>query len=97
MSSREQRLDFDDEARRLYARINLDRFATNKTAFYSDTDAIYRHPTSGGTIYVGNKNAAENLPYLKSLGIKRVVNCTHGFSKIPDFHPGITKYQTSFL
>lgn len=83
-------LDFDEEATKLYARINIDRSASRTTVFYSDTDAIYKHKKSGGTIYVGNKNAASNLSYLRSLGITKVVNCTHGESKIPDFHAGIT-------
>lgn len=32
----------------------------------------------GGIIYVGNQTAAENITYLKSMGITHVVNCTYG-------------------
>lgn len=46
-----------------------------------------------GTIYVGNQTAAENLSLLRAHGIKRVVNCTFGESKIPNYHAGKLDYH----
>ena len=95
-------LDFDAEARALWARLNLDP-ATRTTGHWNALDSIYRHPVGGGIIFVGNQTAAENFSVLRlveipkylthylnlpfrSHGITRVVNCTHGESKIPDYH-----------
>ena len=80
-------LDFDEEARKLWERLNLDP-ESRTGGQWNPTDPIWRHPTGGGTIYVGNQTAAENLPFLQSLGITRVVNCTTGASRIPNFHEG---------
>ena len=80
-------LDFDEEARKLWERLNLDP-ESRTGGQWNPTDPIFRHPTGGGTIYVGNQTAAENLPFLQSLGITRVVNCTTGASRIPNFHEG---------
>lgn len=86
-------LDFDEEARKLWERLNLDP-ASRTGGQWNPTDPIFRHPTGGGTIYVGNQTAAENLPFLQSLGITRVVNCTTGASRIPNFHEGRLLYYT---
>ena len=80
-------LDFDEEARKLWTKLNLDP-ESRTGGQWNPTDPIYRHPTGGGTIYVGNQTAAENFAYLQSLGITRVVNCTSGASRIPNFHEG---------
>lgn len=63
-SSDGQMLDFDDEARALWARLNLDYDARNKGS-WNPTDPIFCHPTGNGKIFVGNQTAAENLTYLR--------------------------------
>lgn len=57
-------LDFDDEARALWDRLNLDP-SSRKAGLWNPLDSIWRHPEGGGTIYVGNQTAAENLTLLK--------------------------------
>lgn len=57
-------LDFDDEARALWDRLNLDP-TSRKAGLWNPLDSIWRHPEGGGTIYVGNQTAAENLTLLK--------------------------------
>ncbi len=59
-----QMLDFDDEARALWERLNLDPNA-RKFGQWNPIDSIWRHPVGGGTIYVGNQTAAENLTLLR--------------------------------
>lgn len=86
-------LDFDDEARRLWARLNLEPDASSR-GLWNNVDPIYKHPTGNGIIYVGNQTAAENLSFLKTLNITHVVNCTYGQSKIPNFHEKRLKYYT---
>jgi hypothetical protein len=78
-------IDFDAEARALWERLNLDS-KSRTTGQWNALDAIFKHPTGGGIIYVGNQTAAESYTILRSRGITRVVNCTHGESKIPDYH-----------
>lgn len=87
-----KKLDFDEEARKLWEKLNLDPNSLNR-GLWNHVDPIYKHP-SGGTIYVGNQTAAENLSFLKSLNITHVVNCTYGHSKIPNFHEKHLKYYT---
>eukprot|EP00428_Durinskia_dybowskii_P062393 CAMPEP_0170375190 /NCGR_PEP_ID=MMETSP0117_2-20130122/11029_1 /TAXON_ID=400756 /ORGANISM="Durinskia baltica, Strain CSIRO CS-38" /LENGTH=193 /DNA_ID=CAMNT_0010630249 /DNA_START=141 /DNA_END=722 /DNA_ORIENTATION=- len=84
-------LDFDDEARALWDKLNLDP-SSRKAGLWNPLDSIWRHPEGGGTIYVGNQTAAENLTLLKAHGITHVVNCTFGESKIPNFHVGKLNY-----
>lgn len=57
-------LNFDDEAHALWARLNLDP-NTKKGEQWNPTDPIYKHPTGGGTIYVGNQSAAGDLNMLR--------------------------------
>jgi hypothetical protein len=84
-------LDFDAEAKALWARLNIDPTSV-KGGLYNPMDPIWRHPTGGGTIYVGNQGAAQSLDFLRSNGITHVVNCTSGPSKIPNYHEGALKY-----
>ena len=56
-------LDFDEEARKLHARLNLDVRAPTRE--WRHADAIYKHPTGKGIIYVGNQSIAENYTLLK--------------------------------
>lgn len=92
MSQQQRRmLDFDAEARNLWARLNLDPMS-RPSGQWNPLDSIYRHPTGGGTIYVGNQMAAENLTLLRTHNISHVVNCTFGESKIPDYHLGKLQY-----
>jgi hypothetical protein len=63
-SSEKGNLDFDEEARALWARLNLD-YNNRSSSVWSPADPIWRHPGGEGYIYVGNQAAAENLTYLK--------------------------------
>lgn len=71
-------MDFDEEARNLWTRLNLDPATKKGSDHWNPTDPIWRHPTGGGTIYVGNQTAAQDIGMLRALGITSVVNCTHG-------------------
>lgn len=58
-----EELNFDDEARALWNRLNLD-YNNRGSGYWNPTDPIWKHPTGGGVIYVGNQTAAENISYL---------------------------------
>ena len=60
MGMRRQELDFDDEAKKLFARLNLDANGSGRPGSYNPMDPIYRDPTTGGVIFVGNQTAAQN-------------------------------------
>jgi hypothetical protein len=83
--------DFDEEARNLWARLNLDP-KTKGGDQWNALDAIYRHATGGGSIYVGNQTAAQDINILSRHNITHVVNCTHGDSGIPCYHKGKLRY-----
>jgi hypothetical protein len=57
-------IDFDAEAHSLWARLNLDP-DSRSTGQWNPLDPIFKHPTGGGVIYVGNQSAAENIHLLK--------------------------------
>lgn len=59
---------------------------------WNDIDSIYKHPIGKGTIFVGNKIAAENLTLLKQLKVTRVINCTFDNLNVPNFHEKHFKY-----
>lgn len=59
---------------------------------WNDMDAFYKHPIGKGTIFVGNKIAAENLSLLKQLKVTRVINCTFDNLSVPNFHEKHFKY-----
>ena len=90
-TERKTDLDFDAEARLLWAKLNLD-LGSHQRGQWNAIDPIWKHPTTNGTIYVGNQSAAESLALLNSVGITSVVNCTAGESKIPNFHEGSLRY-----
>mmetsp|Transcript_21712 Transcript_21712/g.39856 ORF Transcript_21712/g.39856 Transcript_21712/m.39856 type:complete len:363 (+) Transcript_21712:47-1135(+) len=75
-------LDFDEEARKLWARLNLDPNAISGGQ-YNALDPIWRHPSSGATLYVGNQTAAKSLALLQQHHITNVVNCT---DSMPLYH-----------
>ena len=52
---------------------------------FNNLDAIYRHPETKGTIFVGNQSAAQSLELLKKYKITRIVNCTDNMA---NFHEG---------
>ncbi|CAK0899170.1 unnamed protein product, partial [Prorocentrum cordatum] len=88
-------LDFDDEARKLWARLNLDPSQVSGGQ-YNALDPLWRHPQSGGTFFVGNQTAASQLKSFHSLPsnfhITHVVNCTDSMPLYHDRPDGPIKY-----
>ena len=81
-------MDYDDEARKLFASLGLDTSGVGKCNIYNPMDAIYRD-AGGGTLYVGNNTAAQNAADLKRHGVTHVVNCT---DNLPLYHEGTFRY-----
>ncbi|KAL3935365.1 MAG: hypothetical protein SGBAC_009109 [Bacillariaceae sp.] len=86
------RVDFDDEGRKLLARVHLlneteqrlpqdGAAATVARRFRSFSNPIYKDPKTGGTIHVGNYMAAESLDSLNAMSpspCRRIVYCLDG-------------------
>eukprot|EP00050_Salpingoeca_kvevrii_P011502 m.15770 g.15770 ORF g.15770 m.15770 type:complete len:248 (+) comp3459_c0_seq1:826-1569(+) len=74
-------LDFDEEARKIFANLNLPPDGGAATPLragssrYRDADAVWQHPRGGGRVYIGNLSIAQNKAGLQQLGITHVVNC----------------------
>jgi len=75
-------VDFDDEARKLWAQLNLDPSVITGGQ-YNAVDALWQHPETRAVFYVGNQTAASNLPLLQKHNITHVVNCT---DNMPNYH-----------
>lgn len=71
----EKRADYDEEARRLFARLNLPPDGTNaRGSQYNDADIVYKHP-NGACFFIGNQSIASNKEQLTRLKIFKIVNC----------------------
>ena len=78
--------DYSAEARKLFATLG-----EGDSASYHDMDALWRDPTTGGIIFVGNESAARGpLSYFKAADITHVVNAT---DDLPNFCDGGVKYM----
>ncbi|EKX45897.1 hypothetical protein GUITHDRAFT_152598 [Guillardia theta CCMP2712] len=73
--------DFDEEAQKIFASLGLGKEGSSSR--YNSCDPIWKHPRTGGTIYVGNVEAASNMDILKNKNISHVVNCT---DNMPLYH-----------
>mmetsp|Transcript_91153 Transcript_91153/g.174858 ORF Transcript_91153/g.174858 Transcript_91153/m.174858 type:complete len:391 (+) Transcript_91153:57-1229(+) len=74
--------DFDEEARKLWSRLNLDPNMSTGSP-YNALDPVWRNPETGGTLYVGNEVAAKSIALLEKHKVSHVVNCT---DSIPNYH-----------
>ena len=71
-----KQLDFDDEARKLFKKLNLpDDPVKDNMGFSREPDAVYQHPTSGAKFYIGDEMCAQDLKLLTKLKIFHIVNC----------------------
>lgn len=82
-------MDYDDEARKLFATLGLDASGAGNSRSYNPMDPIYRDTSTGGTVFVGNNTAAQNLAELQRSGVTHVVNCT---DNLPLYHEGQLTY-----
>lgn len=77
------RRDYNEEGRKLIASFGM----TPAANAYNDKDPLYKDPSTGGIIYVGNETAARGpVDKLLSAGITHVVNCTDdmkNFCEVP--------------
>eukprot|EP00606_Chrysophyceae_sp_TOSAG23-5_P001484 GSChrysophyteH2.ASY1.ANO1.532.1 assembled CDS len=76
-------IDYDQAGRDAMAKLGVDASTKDEQGHLTP---IWRHPTGGGSIYVGNVYVAESLSILQRFGIGAVVNCTHGHGALPNFH-----------
>ena len=65
--------DWDEEARTLFARLNIDCGGNRDK--YRNVDAVYKHPTTGASLYIGNQTAARSESVLVGEKIFHIVNC----------------------
>ena len=72
-------------------RLNLEEVSPTLT--WHRWDAIYKVPQHGGTIYVGDEWTSKDSKLLQSLHINRIVNCTQGDSRIPNYHSSDPRFE----
>eukprot|EP00929_Paragymnodinium_shiwhaense_P115080 TRINITY_DN83699_c0_g1_i1.p1 TRINITY_DN83699_c0_g1~~TRINITY_DN83699_c0_g1_i1.p1 ORF type:complete len:194 (-),score=44.51 TRINITY_DN83699_c0_g1_i1:69-650(-) len=78
--------DYNQEARDLWKRLNLPDDGSSTRSEYNDADAVWAHPETKATFYIGNACIAENKDALLEKGIRNIVNCQEEDSK--NFHEG---------
>eukprot|EP00965_Chrysotila_dentata_P132394 4378064-Pleurochrysis_carterae.AAC.1 len=69
-------MNFDDEARKLFAKLGLSKSGQVAGGRYNNLDPIYVTPGSKATVYVGNESAARSRDILSAAKVTHVVNCT---------------------
>mmetsp|Transcript_35637 Transcript_35637/g.87671 ORF Transcript_35637/g.87671 Transcript_35637/m.87671 type:complete len:207 (+) Transcript_35637:119-739(+) len=84
-----KRPDFDEEAQNIFRQLNLTQTSAPSSK-YRPLDAIWKHPRTGGTLFIGNVEAASNLSMLQEKGITHVVNCT---DSMPLYHEATGKIK----
>ena len=95
-SSDNDRVDYDEEGRKLLARVGLyDDSNTGDTTtttqqqvrrLHAYSNPIYKDPNTGGTIHVGNHMAAESIDKLNAMEpapCRRIVYCLDEWGKKP--------------
>lgn len=62
---------------------------------YHDVDVLWRHPESGGMLYVGNDRAARNDNFLQQIKVTSIVNCTKPSKngQLDDYHKHTGRYS----
>lgn len=71
--NRGSEVDYVEEGRRLLEAVHLGDL--NAPLRYSPCDPLWRHPSTGAVLYVGNAAVASSRESLKKLNITRIVNC----------------------
>jgi len=68
------RVDYNDEARKLFKALNLEQGETSQV--YQNLNAVWRHPTTGAQVFIGNAEASKSRTILSENRITHIVNCT---------------------
>ena len=71
----QEETDYAEAGRQLLSRVNLDQGSLPAVQRYSPYNAIWRHPKSGATLYVGNATTASNRETLEEIECSRIVFC----------------------
>mmetsp|Transcript_2008 Transcript_2008/g.3755 ORF Transcript_2008/g.3755 Transcript_2008/m.3755 type:complete len:228 (+) Transcript_2008:23-706(+) len=80
--ARQDRPDYDEEARKLFALLNLPPSGaasaeSSKGLYrYNNLDPIFKHPVTGARVFIGNASASSTREILRDNGITHIVNCT---------------------
>ena len=72
--------NYDEEARKLFRELNLQPPGAGRSR-YSNLDAIWKHPQTEASVYVGNAQAASDLRTLRERKICAIVNCQDATAK----------------
>lgn len=91
--------DFDEEARKLFALLNLSPSGaadeeSMRVHQYRNLDPVWRHPETGASVFIGNAAASSSREILRSCGITHVVNCTSDMKNVFEGKdPSITYFR----
>ena len=80
---RGKEVDYAAAGRELLARVNLEnREGVPAVQRYSNYNALWRHPDSGGTLYVGNATTASQRSILDEMKCRNIVFCQESDGKM---------------
>ncbi|CAJ1458003.1 unnamed protein product, partial [Effrenium voratum] len=94
--------DFDEEARKLFALLNLPSGAASDESSrlhgYHNLDAVWQHPTTGAQVFIGNATASSQ----PRTQLNVLVNCTSDMSNTFDgvayvMHAADLDHQTAIV
>ncbi|CAJ1385258.1 unnamed protein product [Effrenium voratum] len=91
------RPDFDEEARKLFALLNLPSGAASDESSrlhgYHNLDAVWQHPTTGAQVFIGNATASSQREILRKNRVTHIVNCTSDMSNTFDGDPAVAYFR----
>ncbi|CAE7203203.1 unnamed protein product [Symbiodinium necroappetens] len=92
-----KRPDYDEEARKLFAALNLPvsgaaSSESSRLHGYNNLDAVWKHPTTGAQVFIGNQTASVQRDILRQNGITHIVNCTSDMANAFQGKDGSTAY-----
>ena len=70
-------LDYDEEGKKIFLKfLGVGVEGAEERKAYDIINSMYKHPKTGGIIFVGGQSACERLSILQEFKITHVLNCT---------------------
>lgn len=92
--SGEARPDFDEEARKLWRRLNLPESGPELGSRFNEADVVWAHPKTRALFFIGDISIASSRESLREKRITNIVNCQEeGSENFFEKDPALSYYR----